>query len=436
MITAAIAAMKEKEGSSRQAIAKYIENEYKNLSPAHPTLLTQQLKRMKNNGQLVMVKHSYMLPRSVPFPFSTTGGNGNNIAAASSGSTNSVFANPQASDSPKRRPGRPPKARPEIQPNGVGGPENGFVSAGPQNIGPQFGYSGGPPSTGPQFSFPGLQTIDPGQFGGPLTGFSAFGQVGGPGTGPVNTFSQFGQLGGPLNTVPTFGQQVGGLTNTGPIFDPIGAVPTVVPIGQVDGLPPGKRRGRPPKEVKSAVVGAEPVGPLVVSVGPVDGVQSTVTKRGRPPKLNNEPRPIGKRGRGRPKVLPVINGGVQKRGRGRPPIGGQRPRGRPKKGAVSTVGLTGKPRGRPRKNVALNGLGALSPVDGAGGGGGGVLPVKRAGRPPKMGVAKKTRKLSGKPLGRPKKVILFLKFKLIDVGKLIPLIFIFMNLFLCVYIRL
>lgn len=312
MITAAIVAMKEKDGSSRQAIAKYIETEYTSLSPSHGSLLTQQLKRMKNNGQLVMVKHSYMLPRS---------GSGQN------------------SDGPKRKPGRPPKARPEIQPNG-----GGVVGVGPR--------TDGPPAT-----FSGLATS----------------------------------------------VQIGGLDTGVPTFDP-GAVPTMVPIGQVDG-PVKRRPGRPPKpKVNSVVVDAEPVR----SVVPL----STVGKRrsGRPTKVNNGlvgvgsgGPTLGKRGRGRPKLLSVLMG--SKRGRGRPPrvVGpgiGQRPRGRPKNSAAA-----GRPRGRPAKNVAVAGGAPVVPVNGAGGE---VLPVKRAGRPPKTGEAKKPRKLGGKPLGRPKKVILFL----------------------------
>ncbi|KAL8107880.1 uncharacterized protein LOC141672323 [Apium graveolens] len=62
MITTAILALKEKDGSSRQAIDKFIENTNKNLSPSHATLLTYHLKKMRNEGRLVMNKHSYMLP--------------------------------------------------------------------------------------------------------------------------------------------------------------------------------------------------------------------------------------------------------------------------------------------------------------------------------------------------------------------------------------
>ncbi|KVI07811.1 AT hook, DNA-binding motif-containing protein [Cynara cardunculus var. scolymus] len=54
MITAAITALKDKDGSSRQAISKYIEKEYTNLPPTHSVLLTHHLKRLKNQGELMM----------------------------------------------------------------------------------------------------------------------------------------------------------------------------------------------------------------------------------------------------------------------------------------------------------------------------------------------------------------------------------------------
>ncbi|OIW03612.1 hypothetical protein TanjilG_06121 [Lupinus angustifolius] len=69
MIYRAIEALKEKDGSSKRAIAKYIEEVYKDQLPptsTHTTLLTQHLKRLKDNGLLQMVKKSYILPRSVP----------------------------------------------------------------------------------------------------------------------------------------------------------------------------------------------------------------------------------------------------------------------------------------------------------------------------------------------------------------------------------
>ncbi|KAL3009663.1 hypothetical protein AAZX31_07G096700 [Glycine max] len=67
MIYTAIEALKEKEGSSKRAIAKYIEQVYKeHLPPNHSILLTQHLTLLKSSGMLQMVKKSYALPRSVP----------------------------------------------------------------------------------------------------------------------------------------------------------------------------------------------------------------------------------------------------------------------------------------------------------------------------------------------------------------------------------
>ncbi|KAL1564066.1 basic salivary proline-rich protein 2-like [Salvia divinorum] len=82
MISAAITALNERDGSSKRAIAKYIETHYSDLPPTHSTLLTHHLQRLKATGHLLMVKHSYTLPalRSAPTPA-------------------------------KRRPGRPPKAK-------------------------------------------------------------------------------------------------------------------------------------------------------------------------------------------------------------------------------------------------------------------------------------------------------------------------------------
>ncbi|KAK1371904.1 hypothetical protein POM88_037996 [Heracleum sosnowskyi] len=305
MITAAILALKEKDGSSRQAIDKFIGNEYQNLSPSHGTLLTYQLKRMKNEGKLVMNKHSYMIP-GIEFVVESVG---------------------EVSIGSKKGRGRPRK----VQANGGGGVVD--LEAPPVSVG-VIGDSG-------------------------IVG----------------------------NVVP---------------FDPIGAVPNVVPIGEVDGGTVVKRRpGRPPKS-QAAVVGGEPIAAAEpISVG---------RRPGRPPKVNNGMVGVenggsilGKRGRGRPpKKLGVGSGlvgnvGGMKKGRGRPakftaaPAGmviGQRQRGRPRKGTVS------RPRGRPRKNVPVNGGGAaFFPVDG----------MEGTGRPAKMAVRRNTRKLSGKPLGRPKK---------------------------------
>ncbi|OMO76474.1 Histone H1/H5 [Corchorus capsularis] len=108
MIVEAIGALKDSNGSSKRAIAKYIESTHKDLPPTHSALLTHHLKRLKNNGLLVMVKKSYKLastarsegfiPDSAPVP---------------------VLSNPNppdASPGPKRGRGRPPKPKPISQP--------------------------------------------------------------------------------------------------------------------------------------------------------------------------------------------------------------------------------------------------------------------------------------------------------------------------------
>ncbi|PRQ56553.1 putative High mobility group protein HMGA, plant [Rosa chinensis] len=71
MIHIAIAALNERDRSSRRAIAKYIEHVYSSLPPTHSALLTRHLKRLKNSGHLEMVKKSYKIPgppRSDPPP--------------------------------------------------------------------------------------------------------------------------------------------------------------------------------------------------------------------------------------------------------------------------------------------------------------------------------------------------------------------------------
>ncbi|XP_057951244.1 histone H1.2-like [Malania oleifera] len=115
MITAAIGALKERNGSSRRAIAKYIESTYPNLPPTHSALLTHHLKRLKNTGLLLMVKHSYKLPRSGPSgppvpPAPPTAPDDDAAAAAPT----SVAAHPSV---PKRGPGRPPKPHPQLNIN-------------------------------------------------------------------------------------------------------------------------------------------------------------------------------------------------------------------------------------------------------------------------------------------------------------------------------
>ncbi|KAL1819859.1 hypothetical protein ACET3Z_014728 [Daucus carota] len=355
MITAAILAMKEKDGSSRQAIAKFIESEYKNLPLSHASLLTQHLRKMKIAGKLVMNKHSYMLPGS------------------GVGQSQAAVVVEASSVGTKRKPGRPPK----IQANGGG----------------VDGVSGG-----------GVGSVN----------------------GGLGVTAPFDPIEAVPNVVPM--GEVDGARSVMEVaapFDPIGAVPNVVPMGEVDGGTVVKRRpGRPPK-MQGVAVEAEPIAVAEPGVGEKVKVGR---KPGRPPKANNGSEPVsagrrpgrppkvnneiiaageggsllGKRKRGPPfkktgMVSALMGMGIGlKRKPGRPPtkkrptgsVMGPRPRGRPRKGSVL------KPRGRPRKNVG-GGIGSaiIVPVEGMG----------DTGRPSKLAVRRKPRKLSGKPLGRPKK---------------------------------
>ncbi|KZV19543.1 HMG-Y-related protein A-like [Dorcoceras hygrometricum] len=62
MILTAIEELNEKNGSNKTSISKHIESTYGNLPPAHSTLLTHHLNRMKSSGQLVFFKNNYLKP--------------------------------------------------------------------------------------------------------------------------------------------------------------------------------------------------------------------------------------------------------------------------------------------------------------------------------------------------------------------------------------
>jgi hypothetical protein len=60
MIFAAVDA--EKEGSSKSSISKFIESTYGDMPAGHTNLLSENLNKMKENGDLVLVKNNYMRP--------------------------------------------------------------------------------------------------------------------------------------------------------------------------------------------------------------------------------------------------------------------------------------------------------------------------------------------------------------------------------------
>ncbi|KAG8049655.1 hypothetical protein GUJ93_ZPchr0009g1334 [Zizania palustris] len=59
MILAAIEALDDKNGSNKSAISQYIEEHQVDLPPAHSSLLTAHLARMKETGELVFSKNNY-----------------------------------------------------------------------------------------------------------------------------------------------------------------------------------------------------------------------------------------------------------------------------------------------------------------------------------------------------------------------------------------
>ncbi|KAH6822203.1 hypothetical protein C2S53_001878 [Perilla frutescens var. hirtella] len=294
MISAAIAALKERDGSSKRAIAKYIETQYSDLPPTHSALLTHHLKRLKTNGQLLMVKHSYKLPgpRSAP--------------AAVNGGVNVESADP-ASSVAKRRPGRPPKPKTDAVQAAVP------VFPPPINMNdvPVFAPEAQPPAN---ITVP-LENVY--NAAAPVNGATAVGPVRGRGRPP----KQGGAKRGPGR--PAKGGGGGGVAR-GRGRPRKNAAPVAAPPSTAGrGKGPGRPRGRPPKPINvvegfatAASLGggieAAPVGVAPPAVSPLAG-----KRRGRPPKAGNE----AKKARHMNAALPK----------------------KPRK-------LSGKPLGRPRKN--------------------------------------------------------------------------------------
>ncbi|KAL8124168.1 hypothetical protein AgCh_011977 [Apium graveolens] len=348
MIRSAIVALNEKDGSSRQAIAKYIESTFKIVpSQTHGYELTQQLKRMKISGQLVLNKHSYMFPGSITVPSASLNGAGSlTVTSASVNGAGGYNGTSQGQvvvlDGVKRKQGRPPKLQPNgglmglsPQPLSVGGFEN------------QQGF--GVPASN---LFVGLNSVEY-QFNGGNGSTDVTAPVSNVVPAPVSDVVTV-----PVNSAPTV------VSNGGAMYD-AGAVANVVPLEQSDVVPAKRGRGRPRKVQNS--VGVE--GAIFVSSMKDDAAHNNVGD-GAP--VVTPPTVLGKRRRGRRTKLemmetaPVVNGGAKEQGgKALVPVEGKRGRGRPRKNAVGANGAAG----------------------------GGVFPVP-----------KKPKKVSGNPLGRPRKV--------------------------------
>lgn len=90
LIMEAIEALDEPNGSNKSAISKQIESVLTDLPAAHSTLLSHHLNKMKQSGQLALIKNNYMKP--------------------------------DPSAPPKRGRGRPPKPKEPLPPGTVSSP--------------------------------------------------------------------------------------------------------------------------------------------------------------------------------------------------------------------------------------------------------------------------------------------------------------------------
>lgn len=272
MITAAITALKERNGSSRQAIAKYIEKNYSSLPSNHSALLTHHLKRLKNNGHLLMVKHSYKLPRSVPtLSDGDGGGNGNGNGPSSA---------------PKRGRGRPPKPKVvgQLQPhnNVVVGPDSVLVSLGLAD--PVARKGPGRPPKAKKKRGPG-RPPRPKSFPVSVDGSGLVGaELGGPGVVKRGR-------GRPPKTKTMMGQSGPKMRSVGP--RPRGRPKRDVPMGK----PPGRPRGRRPKNVAVGGDGG--------ALGGVGGGVLPSKQQGRPHRVGGikKPRKLSGRPLGRPRKV-------------------------------------------------------------------------------------------------------------------------------------
>ncbi|GAA0171319.1 hypothetical protein LIER_25376 [Lithospermum erythrorhizon] len=427
MITTAIIALNESEGSSKQAISKYIDRVFKNLPSNHSELLTYHMKRLKNSGQIMLLKRSYTLPSisSPPPPQPPFHAPPPNAAATHNGGGGGATV---------------------ISYSETLGVKN-FGTFGDNNFGTvQYDY---------QNYYDGPVGLDQNEKHGSVVAPVAHQGIG-------NALSMV------PNIVVTPAEGNGAISGSDAMLVSLGLsdVPSVE-VSQTK-----KRRGRPPKSASTGAslgqgVIKSSVGQQVMESGVGQGMMESVVWQGvsgvvaqsAPKRRPGRPR------KNEPSVAPPAPGVLPVQVPvGAPALasGTGRPRGRPKRNVVidavpvaapnGTLSLQQQPkkRGRKPKNAALgivtsavpvsmvmtnpgnNVGGALIPQQYTVGSTNGVVSVplvasngvpqlqsgKRRGRPPVGGMLKKQRKLSGKPLGRPGKVINALAFTFSFYSKL------------------
>ncbi|WOG84455.1 hypothetical protein DCAR_0103638 [Daucus carota subsp. sativus] len=119
MIMGAIDALKEKEGSNKSSIGRHIESTYGDLPAGHQNSLTEHLNKLKEDGELVLVKNNYMRPdpnappkrgRGRPPKAKDPNAPETPVAAPAAAAATDATAAPTAgTDGPSRGRGRPRK---------------------------------------------------------------------------------------------------------------------------------------------------------------------------------------------------------------------------------------------------------------------------------------------------------------------------------------
>ncbi|PSS36650.1 HMG-Y-related protein like [Actinidia chinensis var. chinensis] len=143
MVFEALDALKDKDGSNKSAISKYIESTYGDVPAGHSNLLSHHLNKMKDDGVLMFVKNCYMrFDPSAP-PRRGRGRPPKRKTAAAAAAAE-VAEEAEVSASPARPRGRPrkdanapPPAPKEVKSGGVVGSKSGRPRGRPPKVKPQ-----------------------------------------------------------------------------------------------------------------------------------------------------------------------------------------------------------------------------------------------------------------------------------------------------------
>ena len=140
MIFEAIDALKDKDGSSKSAIWKYIESTYGDVPADHSNLLSHHLNKMKEDGVLVFVKNCYMRfdPSAPPRRGRGRPPKRKTPAAAELTEEAEISASPaRPRGRPRKDANAPPPAPKEVNSGGVSGPKSGRPRGRPPKVKPQ-----------------------------------------------------------------------------------------------------------------------------------------------------------------------------------------------------------------------------------------------------------------------------------------------------------